>query len=284
MHVILVTGMSGAGKSTALRTLEDAGFEAVDNVPLSLLPLLCGEPQAEHVPQRLAIGVDVRSRDFSGEALANVWHALKEKAHLKLEMLLLTAEPAIIGQRFSETRRRHPLALDRPIEDGIVVERAIIAPLFALATMVIDTSGLPAAELKNLLTERYSGDVPPLTLTVVSFSFARGLPRGADMVLDVRFLRNPHYDPILKPLTGKDEAVGAFIALDPDFAPFLHNTQTLITPLLPRMVTEGKHYLTLAVGCTGGRHRSVYTAILLHQWLQSLGYHATLRHRELAAG
>ena len=277
MKLVLVTGMSGAGKSVALKTLEDTGFEAIDNIPLALLPALVSGSQARN----LAIGCDIRSRDFSTEYFAQVINALKQNAHIDVKILFLDADDETLRRRFTETRRRHPLALDRPVLDGIHHERKLIEKLRGLADQVIDTSETEAANLRKLIISHFARQERSLSVVLTSFSFKHGLPREADMVFDVRFLKNPHYDPVLKLMSGLDGPVGSYIESDPDFSAFFEHLKNLVLPLLPRYLEEGKNYLTIAIGCTGGRHRSVYLVQKLGEFLYSQGYNTTLRHRDL---
>jgi RNase adapter protein RapZ len=277
--LLVVTGMSGAGRSTALKALEDLGYEAVDNLPLSLLPDLLRAP-AQRPP--LAIGVDVRTRDFGVGALLAALDRLAGEHQLALKIVFLDCEDDNLVRRYTETRRRHPLAGDRPVTDGIALERRRLSPLRDRADLVIDTTALSPGDLKRLLHGHFAPDAAPgITIFVTSFSYRHGLPRDADLVLDVRFLRNPHYVPALKPLTGRDEAVGAFIESDGDFAPFFDRLCAWLAPLLPRYEGEGKSYLTIAVGCTGGRHRSVYVAERLAAWLSRQGRPVGIGHRDL---
>ncbi|GAB4173041.1 MAG: RNase adapter RapZ [Thalassobaculales bacterium] len=273
---ILITGLSGAGRSTALKALEDAGHEAVDNLPLSLLPaLLSGAGE-----RAIAIGVDIRTRDFAVAGFLALLAELRQRQPIRLVFLDCAAEA--LERRFTETRRRHPLATDRPLAEGIGLEQQIMAPLREAADQVIDTTALTTAELKRRVTAEFgAGRAPGLAVSVVSFSFRRGLPRDADMVFDVRFLRNPHYDPALRPHDGRQPAVQAHIAADPDYQRFLGDLTRLIEPLLPRFEGEGKSYLTIAVGCTGGRHRSVFVAEMLAGWLAGRGVSVALIHRDV---
>lgn len=284
--IVVITGMSGAGKSTTLKTFEDLGYEAVDNVPLFLLRHMVGEEAnvwAEYQAARrpMAIGVDIRTRDFDVKGIGRLLRDVERIGGLKPRILFLDCDDEALQRRYTETRRRHPLAVDRPLLDGIALERQLLAPLKDSADDVIDTTDLPAGSLKTMLSSRYALAQTGLHVFVTSFSFRRGLPREADLVFDVRFLRNPHYVAELRDQTGADSAVQAYIAEDPDFAEFMARLIALLEPLLPRYVTEGKSYLTLAVGCTGGRHRSVYVAERLAEWLAAAGYGTSLRHREL---
>lgn len=279
-RIVVVTGMSGAGRSSCLKALEDQGFEAVDNLPLELLArLLPGEPAARD----LAIGIDSRTRAFAPEALLAALGPRGARAR-RATLLFLECDDEILQRRFTETRRRHPLAVDRPVGDGIARERRLLAPLKAEADLVIDTSLLSGAELKRLLDERFAaGTSAAPALSIVSFAYRQGLPREADLVLDVRFLANPHYVESLRPRTGLDPEVQAHIRADPDLAAFLDRLETLLVPLLPRYHAEGKSYLTVAVGCSGGRHRSVYVAEALAARLRAAGSTVRVVHRELQA-
>ena len=280
--VVVVTGLSGAGKSQTLKWLEDLGYEAVDNLPLSMLGALLrgGDPG-----RPLAIGIDIRTRDFGAQSMLAELDRLRQKTQAPLTLVFLDSDDDVLSRRFTETRRRHPLAVDRPLLDGIAHERQLVSPLRARADLVIDTSSLPPAELRRVLAGHFGREAQaPLLVFVTSFSYRRGLPREADLVFDVRFLDNPHYVPELKPHSGKDSDVAEFIAADPGFAPFFSGLTALLRPLLPRFTAEGKSYLTLAIGCTGGRHRSVYVAERMAAWLREQGQQVDLRHRDLDEG
>jgi UPF0042 nucleotide-binding protein len=280
MSLLLVTGLSGAGKSTALQALEDAGYEVVDNLPVSLVGALVqpGTP----VDRPIAIGVDVRTRDFGGAPFLERLSDLAAATGVSIRIVYLDCDDEVIVRRYSQTRRRHPLAGALPVADGIRAERQRLAPLRALADPVIDTSDMTPADLRRLFVERFSPErAPEMVISIQSFAFGQGLPRQADLVFDVRFLRNPHYVDDLRPQTGRDPAVGDYVAADPDFAAFFERLTGLLLPLLPRYREEGKSYLTVAVGCTGGRHRSVYVAERLAEAVREAGYKAAVRHREL---
>ena len=281
LPVVLVTGLSGAGHTTALKILEDLGYEAVDNLPLTLMDGLAGGRLA----RPLAVGVDSRTRDFSAEALIERLGLLTEDPALEVKLLFLDCSDEVLRRRFTETRRRHPLALDRPVADGIRQERELLDPLRERADLVVDSTDLAIGDLKHLLQGHFRiRAAAAAAITVMSFSYRHGLPREADLVFDARFLTNPHYRDELRPLTGKDEPVARFIEADPAWGPFFAALGNLLLPLLPRFEREGKSYLTLAVGCTGGRHRSVFTAERLAQWLREQGRHVSLRHRDLDRG
>ncbi len=289
-RVLLVSGVSGAGKSSALKQLEDLGFEAVDNMPLSLVARLVlgndgpdvtsdGAP-ADGNP--LAIGIDIRTRDFDASKFLDLLDQLAAAPQIEATLLFIDCDDDVIGRRFEETRRRHPLAADRPVLDGLRHERQIMAPIRARADEVIDTTDFVMGDLKERLAQRHGlEDDPGLAIFIMSFSFKRGLPRDADMVFDVRFLKNPHYDPALRPKTGESPEVQAFIAEDPAFQSFFDALTNMTLPLLPRFRTEGKSYLTIAFGCTGGRHRSVFIAEKFAKALGENGWRAALRHRDL---
>ena len=285
-RVLLVSGVSGAGKSSALKQLEDLGFEAVDNMPLSLVArLVLGGDGTDAVPAGgtpLAIGVDIRTRDFDASNFLDLLDQLAAAPDIEVSLLFIDCDDEVIGRRFEETRRRHPLAADRPVLDGLRHERQIMEPIRARADEVIDTTDFVMGDLKERLAERHAlKDDPGLAIFIMSFSFKRGLPRDADMVFDVRFFKNPHYDPLLRPKTGESPEVQAFIAADPAFEGFFAHLTNMTLPLLPRFRAEGKSYLTIAFGCTGGRHRSVFSAEKFAKVLDENGWHAAIRHRDL---
>lgn len=282
-RLVVVTGMSGAGKTMALKVFEDIGYEAVDNLPLDLLDgLVSGVANGTPGARRpIAIGIDIRTRDFDVPRLLVAIDALARERHLEVEVLFLDADNEILARRYTETRRRHPIAGDLPLPDGIALERRLIATLRDRADVVIDTTRLPAGGLKPMLETRYATAASPgMSVFVTSFGFRNGLPREADLVFDVRFLRNPHYVPDLKPLTGADAAVAEYVAADPDYDSFFAHVTALLGPLLPRYEVEGKSYLTVAIGCTGGRHRSVFVAEQLGAWMRAQGRRATVCHRD----
>jgi len=283
-RLLLVTGLSGAGKSTVLRTLEDVGWEVVDNLPLSLVNhLLATPPGSGGGEQRpLAIGLDTRTRGFDAERIVRQVKKLASNDRSSVEILYLDCAGTELLRRYSETRRRHPLAPDRPAIDGISEERELMAPLRRWADHVIDTTDTDSNTLRQLIRTRFAGggDIPHLS--IVSFGFARGLPRNADLVFDMRFLRNPHWDEELRPLTGIDEKVRDYIAADEAYGPALARIEDLLVTLLPRYRAEGKSYVTVAFGCTGGRHRSVHVAERVASRLRQDGFSPTVEHRDLA--
>lgn len=279
-RLVLITGLSGSGMSTALKLLEDLGYEAVDNLPLGLIPTLIANRDDRARP--LALTIDARSRSFSAAGAKRLLDRLRAAADIDVTLIYLHADLDILQRRYTETRRRHPLATDRPVEDGIQRERQMVIPLREVADLVLDTSQLTQHDLRRWLDGHFGGgDRSSLAVTAMSFAFRRGLPREADLVFDVRFLSNPHWQDDLRPLTGRDGPVQRHIDGDEDFGPFVEHLQGLLGPLLPRYHREGKSYLTIAIGCTGGRHRSVYVAELLGAWVAGLGFRAAVRHREL---
>ncbi|AEO49993.1 glmZ(sRNA)-inactivating NTPase [Rhodospirillum rubrum F11] len=279
-RVIVVTGMSGAGRTTVLRALEDIGYEAVDNLPLSLFEALTQGRWDQ--PRPLVLGIDTRTRGFHAATVLAAIERLVAATGFDVRLLFIDCDDEVLVRRYTETRRRHPLAVDRPLADGIALERALVAPLKERASRCLDTSILPPAKLRAVIEAEFSLDHrPELAIFVSSFGFRNGLPREADLVFDVRFLANPHYEPHLREMTGLDPAVAAYVAADPDFAPLIDRVTALLALLVPRYEKEGKSYLTIAIGCTGGKHRSVYTAERLAAWLNETGRRAHVRHRDL---
>jgi UPF0042 nucleotide-binding protein len=285
--ILIVTGLSGAGKSTVLKTLEDLGWETVDNIPLRLLdrlldsPLPAGAADGEHP---LAIGIGARTRDFDPERIIQRISALRDRHGHDVGMLFLDCAGGELERRYSETRRRHPLALDRPAGDGIARERELLMPLRDWANRLIDTTSMTANELAQQVRATFDAtDAQAPVLSVMSFGFARGLPRNADLVFDMRFLRNPHWHPALRPGTGLDPDVAAYVAADPAYEPALTQIEALLALLVPRYRVEGKAYVTIAIGCTGGRHRSVHVAERIGARLRADGFSPTITHRDLGA-
>ena len=281
-HVLLISGLAGAGRTTALRALEDLGYEAIDNLPLELLPHLVSGIASGDAQGPIAIGIDSRSRGFSsGEFLAHI-ESLRADPRFEIALVFLDCADDVLIRRFTETRRRHPLAPDRNVADGIARERTLMFPIQAVADLMVDTSNRSMAELKRLMTERFALDRQPgLAVTVMSFSYRMGVPREADLVFDVRFLSNPHYVDALQPLDGETIEVARFIERDPALGGFMAALDALVAPLLPSYEREGKSYLTIAVGCTGGKHRSVYVARKLADALGKSGRPIALIHRDL---
>ncbi|WP_374526129.1 RNase adapter RapZ [Sphingopyxis sp.] len=282
-RLLLVTGLSGAGKSTVLKVLEDLGWEVVDNLPLALLEALIDAPAKRSEANRpIAVGIDSRSRGFKPARLVKRIKDLREDGGRDIQTLFLDCAGAELERRFSETRRRHPLAEDRPAADGIARERELMEPLRRWAEHVIDTTNYSSNDLQQEIRQRF-GDAEEgePVLNILSFGFARGLPRNADLVFDMRYLRNPHWDPKLKPGTGLDREVAAYVMADPAYEDSVSQIERLILTLLPRYRAEGKSYVTIAFGCTGGRHRSVHVADRVAKTLRAAGHAPTLTHRNL---
>ena len=279
-RLLLVTGMSGAGKSTVLDALEDMGWDTVENLPASLLKAYVTEARGGGRQVPIAVGMDARSRGFDAAGLPSI---LRSIDGVEPEILYLDCSGAELIRRYDETRRRHPLAFDRPAEDGIARERALTAPLRSAAEGILDTTDLTPVELREELRDRFGGDVAQPVLTIASFGFARGVSRTADLVFDLRFLANPHWVDDLRPLTGQDEAVRSYIARDEAWGPVLDRIEALLIDLSPRYWAAGKTYVTVAFGCTGGRHRSVCAAVEMADRLRRAGFSPNLRHRDLAS-
>lgn len=285
-RVLLVTGLLGAGKTTALKVLEDLGWETIDNFPIRLLDRLIDGPDAPRSELRapLAIGFDARTRGFDPSKVIDRVKKLVQRADLELTTLFLDCSGVELERRYNETRRRHPLAQDLPVATGIASERELLEPLRRWADMVISTTGFSSNDLQQAIRDRFAASAPQgTTVTVTSFGFSRGMPPIADLVFDMRFLDNPHWDPDLRPLTGRDPAVGEHIARDPAWTEAFARIRELVLMLLPRYAVQGKAYVNIAFGCTGGRHRSVYSAESLAAALSEAGYNPTVIHRNLSA-
>ena len=278
-RVIFVTGPSGAGRSTAINALEDLGFEAIDNMPLGLLPRLLEGPPLD---RPMALGTDARNRDYSAMGLVAAFDRLAQTPGYAPDLLYLDCAADVLQRRYSETRRRHPLAPEADPVQGITQELSLLGPVRAHATVLIDTSALTPHDLRAEITRLFAPEgAGRLAVTVTSFSYRRGLPTGADLVFDCRFLRNPHWDSALRPEDGRSETVQAYIAQDPRFAPFRDQVIEMATLLLPAFEAEGKSHLTIAFGCTGGQHRSVAMTEILSAHLAEAGWHVSKRHREV---
>ncbi|MDQ3144056.1 MAG: RNase adapter RapZ [Pseudomonadota bacterium] len=279
-RLLLVTGMSGAGKSTVLDALEDMGWDCVDNLPTALLDDFVHGERSARQKMPIAVGMDVRSRGFDAKKLPALLQAVEG---VTPEILYLDCAGAELIRRYDETRRRHPLAPDRPAEDGIARERGVTAPLRELADVVLDTTDLSPIELREALLQRYGGGIDQPVITLASFGFARGISRTADLVFDMRFIANPHWVDELRPQTGEDEAVQAYVTQDPAWGPTMDQVESLLAGLIPRYWAAGKSYLTVAFGCTGGRHRSVAAAAEMAKRLRGAGFSPIVRHRDLAS-
>nr|WP_314445604.1 RNase adapter RapZ [uncultured Sphingomonas sp.] len=278
-RLLLVTGMSGAGKSSALNALEDMGWDTVDNLPTSLLQEFVHRADRSSPQTHVAVGMDVRSRGFDPHALPSLVQSVPD---VRAEILFLDATGAELIRRYGETRRRHPLAPDRPAEDGIARERTLTAGLRLSADAVLDTTDFKPADLRDELRRRYGEEGDELVITITSFGFARGISRTADLVFDLRFLPNPHWVDELRPLTGADAPVIDFVTALDGWDEFMKRTEDLLAFLLPRYWEAGKSYVGIAFGCTGGRHRSVAAALAMGQRLRARGFSPNIRHRDLA--
>jgi UPF0042 nucleotide-binding protein len=280
--LVLVTGLSGAGRSTALKALEDEGFEAIDNLPLRLLTPLIDDGFSTTSP--LAVAVDLRSPSFSINDYLAAANELRGHKELAVSLLFLDCEADALQRRFTETRRPHPFAREGTLVESIKAERGLMQAIRTQADLVIDTTHMTGTELRRDLAGHLAPvEGPRLSVFVTSFSYRMGLPRNADLVFDVRFLSNPHYVESLCELTGRDQDVALFIEKDPRFQVFFDRLGELIHDLLPAYADEGKRYLTIAIGCTGGRHRSVFVAERLAALLSGGGRRVSLQHRELAS-
>jgi UPF0042 nucleotide-binding protein len=278
-RLLLVTGMSGAGKSTVLDALEDMGWDTVDNLPADLLDRFVhggGQCRTVHV----AVGMDSRSRGFDAQGLPEIMRSIEG---VEPEILYLDCSGNELIRRYNETRRLHPLAPDRPAEDGIARERNLTAPLRTAADSVLDTTDLTPTELRDELRRRFGGDSDQPVLTIASFSFARGISRTADLVFDLRFLPNPHWVDELRPMNGTDQPVRDYLRQDPAWAETVGRIESLLIDWIPRYWAAGKSYVTVAFGCTGGRHRSVAAAVEMAERLRAAGFAPNVRHRDLAS-
>ena len=277
-RVIFVTGPSGAGRSTAINALEDIGFEAIDNLPLSLIPrLLDGE-----APRPMALGIDARGRDFSPEGLLAMQAQLAEDDRITSELLYLDCQADVLLRRFSETRRRHPLSPDDAPGEGIAREMGLLAPVRSAADLLIETSDLTPHDLRAQLQRWFGAETGQgLAVALHSFSYKRGLPNGVDLVLDCRFLNNPYWQQGLRKLTGLDGGVSEYVARDSRYEAFIDKVTDLVAFLLPASVDEGKAHFSVGFGCTGGRHRSVAVTECVARALAQQGWRVSIRHREL---
>lgn len=283
-RLLLVTGLLGAGKTTALKVLEDLGWETIDNFPIRLLDRLINAPDSESQPAPLAIGFDCRTRGFDPRTIIARVKTLSQRPDLELTTLFLDCRGSELERRYNETRRRHPLAADIPASAGIGAERELLEPLRRWADLLIDTSDYSANALQQVVRERFAHDEgQDLTLTLSSFGFARGMPPVADLVFDMRFLENPHWVTDLREQTGLDPAVGEYIRRDPAYNEAFERISGLIGFLLPRYRAQGKAYVHVAFGCTGGRHRSVFMVEQMASALREQGFSPTLLHRNLGS-
>lgn len=274
--VIFVTGLSGAGRTTALKILEDLDYEAVDNLPSSLLPVVI----TKNLKNNIAVGIDIRNRDFDGKKITEF--IKKSKKKISISVIFFECENSVLIQRFKQTRRRHPLILNIPINDIIEQERVWLSPLKKTADFIIDTSSLEVPGLNKTINSIFSQKkIQKFNLRIISFGFKNGLPREADIVFDVRFLENPYYKKNLKVLNGKDKKVIEFVENQKKFDFFIKNFFKLIKQIIPNYKLEGKKYLTIAFGCTGGIHRSVVTAEKLFKLISSKEVNLFIDHRDI---
>jgi UPF0042 nucleotide-binding protein len=282
-QLLLVTGLAGAGKSTALDVLEDLGWETIDNFPVRMLKRLVSMPDETRGP--LAIGFDSRTRGFVPADIITLVKELSQRPDIALSFLFLDCAGGELERRFNETRRRHPMADGRPVQEGIAAERELLEPLRRWAEVMIDTTAMSSNDLQGRIRELFApaSDTATMTLTLSSFGFARGMPPLADLVFDMRFLDNPHWVPGLREQTGQDAAVGDHIRRDPAFADAFARIRDLLLVLLPRYAAQGKPYVHVAFGCTGGKHRSVFTTEQMAESLRAAGFSPTVRHRNLGS-
>ncbi|GGG66722.1 hypothetical protein GCM10011415_11980 [Salipiger pallidus] len=278
-RVVLVTGPSGAGRSTAINALEDIGFEAIDNIPLSLIPRLI---EGGALDRPVALGIDIRNRDFSVSGLLDLHRGLGAQPQLEVQLLYVDCSPDVLARRYSETRRRHPMAPDESYTQGIARELELLGDARSSADLLIDTSELSPHDLRAQL-ETWFADATGqrMAISLHSFSYKRGIPQGLDWVFDCRFLDNPHWEPALRGLTGLDAPVTEYIGKDTRFAPFIAKLTELALFVLPACKDEGKAHLSFGFGCTGGQHRSVAVTETVSAALAEQGWQVSSRHREL---
>lgn len=286
-QILLITGMSGAGKTTALRVLEDLGWEAIDNFPVRLLSRLLreeGSPAADGARAPLAIGFDTRTRGFDAEKIIAQVKDLTKREDIVLSTLFLDCSGQELERRYNENRRRHPLADGKPVAVGISAERELLSPLRRWADAVIVTTDFSSNDLQQAIRGQFAEEADrEMTITVSSFGFARGMPPMADLLFDMRYLDNPHWQPGLREQTGLDAPVGEHIMLDPAYHESFERIRDLLLLLLPRYEAQGKSYVNIAFGCTGGRHRSVFVTEQIAKALRDAGFSPTVLHRNLGS-
>ena len=279
IRLILVSGPAGAGRSTAIRSLEDLGFEAIDNLPLDLVKSVL-EPK--RVSAKIAIGLDTRSRDFSVESLLGLLKFLSELNNVDFQLLYVSCTMEVLLRRYSETRRRHPLSNGNSPHEGIENELILLEPIRNKADILIETAELTPHELKSTIRKLFlKAEGNLLSVSLKSFSYKRGLPRGADMVLDCRFLKNPHWEEKLRKKTGLEADASKFVASDPKFKEYIQHVKKLILFLLPLFKEEGKSSVEIGFGCTGGVHRSVAVTETVAKELADSGWNVSIKHREI---
>ncbi len=282
VRIVVITGLSGSGKSTAIRALEDLDYFCVDNLPVVLLPKFLELAQVTRRPlDHVGLVVDVRERQFLAVA-DQVLTSVRERGH-SVEVVFLSAEDETLAHRFTETRRKHPLSAGNVME-GIKAERKLLKDLQAMADRTIDTTKLTVHALRFRIQSEFDPQRivgGRMAVNVVSFGFRRGAPRNADLVFDVRFLPNPHYVQTLRDMTGEDAAVAEYVLGQDETCEFLDHLQGLLAFLLPRYEAEGKSYLTIAIGCTGGQHRSVAISRKVAEWIRALPHEVAIQHRDI---
>lgn len=277
--VVLVTGPSGAGRSTAINAFEDLGYETIDNIPLALLPRLISGPPGE---RPMALGIDVRTRDFSVRGVLDAYDALNNADLMEPSLLFVDCQTDALVRRYSETRRRHPMAPDETPLQGIKQEIELLKELHSRADVLIDTTALTPHDLKAEIGNLFGAPgAAGLAISVQSFSYKRGVPLGIDMVMDCRFLRNPYWDHSLRGKTGQDAAVLDYVAADPKYTAFFEQLTAMARLLLPAYRDEGKAHFSIGLGCTGGQHRSVAVAEELANAFEAEGWQVSKRHREM---
>ena len=279
IRLILVSGPAGAGRTTAIQSLEDLGFEAIDNLPLDLVKSVLKPKKAS---EKIAIGLDTRGRDFSVEGLLGLLKSLKSLEHVDFELFYLSCTMEVLLRRYSETRRRHPLADGKSPHEGIEQELILLEPIRHKADILIETSELTPHDLKASIQKLFlKPGVNLLSISLKSFSYKRGLPRGTDITLDCRFLKNPHWQDELRDKTGLDSSVSEFVASDPKFSEFIERVTKLLLFLLPSFKEEGKSSVEIGFGCTGGIHRSVAVTETVAKKLAVSGWNVSIKHREI---
>ena len=282
LNLVIVSGLSGSGKSHALKAFEDAGYFCVDNLPPALIPTfveLCNQQGGEIA--NVALGIDVRERVFFSDLVGTI-ERIKMLGY-SIHLLFLEAREEVLVRRFSESRRPHPLLPQVPVLEGVRYEKERVAELRRHADRIIDTSDLTVHELRELLTKEFArgSATRKLTVTLLTFGYKFGVPYDIDLLFDVRFLRNPFFVPDLKPLPGDDPRVRTYVLTDPDAIALIVQLENLLKFLIPLYQREHRSYLTIAIGCTGGRHRSVAIAGRLRESISALGLDVTLKHRDL---
>jgi RNase adapter protein RapZ len=280
-HLVIITGLSGAGKSYVQSTLEDLGFYCTDNLPIALVEPYLDEVTAREGHSRIGMVIDVRAQHFADQFPPLYLDRIK-KRYPQAKLIFLEAHDEVLARRFSETRRPHPYGIDLPVADAITAERKTLLEVKSIADLVLDTSQFSVHELKAQITRMFElpGQEAPLLVTIISFGFKYSVPYNLDLMFDVRFLPNPHFVDELRPKTGKDQEVVDYLRQQPEFETFFAKLLDFITYLLPQYQKEMKSYLTIGIGCTGGKHRSVAIAQRLAAELQERDYHLEVVHRD----